>query len=139
MMDRKGMARWEGDLKSGKGTIRVGSGGFSAPYSFGTRFGIEAGTNPEELIGAAHAACFSMALSGGLSKAGFVPRSIETTATVRVEKVGDAWSITGIELDCHADVPNVPPDTLSKAAADASGNCPVSKALASVPITLRMS
>jgi osmotically inducible protein OsmC len=136
-MERRGSARWEGDLKSGKGTVRVASGGLPAAYSWSTRFGDEAGTNPEELIAAAHAACFSMAFSGALSKAGFAPRSIETTATVHLDKVGDGWGITGIELAWRADVPGIAPEALRKAAEDAKANCPVSKALAAVPVTLR--
>lgn len=137
-MDRTGKARWEGDLKQGKGTLSVGSGAFAGSYSFGTRFENAPGTNPEELIAAAHAACFSMALSGGLSGVGFVPTSVETTATVHLERVDGAWTMTGIDLNCRVAAGNISPELLDKTAADAKANCPVSKALAAVPITLKL-
>ncbi len=137
-MDRTGSARWEGAIKEGKGTLSLGSGAFSGPYSFATRFGNEPGTNPEELIGAAHAACFSMALSSGLGKAGFVPTSIETTATVHVGMAGGGFAITGIDLKCHVVAGNISAELLAATADEAKKNCPVSKALATVPITLTL-
>jgi lipoyl-dependent peroxiredoxin len=135
-MQRTGSAHWEGDIKGGKGTVRFGSGAFEGPYSFATRFGDTPGTNPEEMIGAAHAACFSMALSGALTGAGHVPTSIDTKASVTIEKQGAGFAITKIELDCRAAVPGISPEDLERIAADAKANCPVSKALATVPITL---
>jgi osmotically inducible protein OsmC len=137
-MDRTGKARWEGDLKQGKGTLSLGSGAFAGSYSFSTRFENAPGTNPEELIAAAHAACFSMALSGGLSGAGFVPTSVETTATVHLGKGDGGFAITGIDLLCKVVAGNISTELLNKTAADAKANCPVSKALAAVPITLTM-
>lgn len=137
-MERNGTARWEGDLKHGKGTVRFGSGAFEATYSFATRFGDTPGTNPEEMIGAAHAACFSMAFSAGLSAAGHVPTSVETKATVTVESKDGGWAITGIALDCRANVPGISRADLERIAGDAKAGCPVSKALAAVPITLQL-
>src|SRR5438552_12609286 len=95
---RKAEAIWEGDLMRGQGKMSLGSGAFSGPYSFATRMGDTPGTNPEELIGAAHAGCFSMALAAGLSKAGHAPKRIHTTADVRLEKVGEGFKITGVRL-----------------------------------------
>ena len=137
-MDRTGKARWEGDLKQGRGTLTLGSGAFTGPYSFGTRFESAPGTNPEELIGAAHAACFSMAFAAGLSKVGFVPRSVETTAIVHLGLVGGGFQITGIDLVCQVAAGNISPELLTGTAEDAKANCPVSKALAAVPITLKL-
>ena len=135
-MKRIGSARWTGDLKDGQGTLKLGSGGFEAPYSFATRFENAAGTNPEELIAAAHAACYSMALSNALSKAGHVPRSVETRAIVELGMVGGGFAITGITLECTADVAGIEGAALHGVADDAKKNCPVSKALAAIPITL---
>lgn len=137
-MDRTGNARWEGDLKQGKGTLALGSGAFTGPYSFATRFGDTPGTNPEELIAAAHAACFSMAFSAGLSKVGFVPTSVETVATVHLGLVDGGFSITGIDLKCRVVAGNISRELLTATADDAKKNCPVSKALAAVPITLTL-
>jgi osmotically inducible protein OsmC len=137
-MDRKGTARWQGDLKQGSGTLRLGSGAFEGPYSFATRFENAPGTNPEELIAAAHAACFSMAFAAGLSRAGFVPQTVETTATVHLGKIGEASAITGIDLVTHAVVPGISPELFQQTAEDAKAGCPVSRALAAVPITLRL-
>jgi lipoyl-dependent peroxiredoxin len=137
-MDRMGKARWEGDLKQGKGTLSLGSGAFAGSYSFGTRFENAPGTNPEELIAAAHAACFSMAFAGRLSGVGFVPTSVETTATVHLTKGDAGFAISGIDLKCHVVAGNISPDLLNKTAEDAKANCPVSKALAAVPITLTL-
>jgi osmotically inducible protein OsmC len=135
-MDRTADARWEGDLKRGNGTMKLGSGAFEGRYSFGTRFENAPGTNPEELIGAAHAGCFSMALSLGLSSAGKPPKSIETHATVHLDKVGEALSITGIDLVTKGDVPGLSDADFQRHAEEAKKNCIVSRALA-VPITLQ--
>ena len=138
MIDRKAEARWEGDLKAGKGTIKLGSGAFEGQYSFGTRFEGSPGTNPEELLGAAHAGCFSMALSLGLTKAGHPPAGIETTAVVHLDKVGEGFSITGIDLTTRGKVPGMSADEFQRLAEDAKKNCIVSRAL-SVPIRLQAS
>jgi osmotically inducible protein OsmC len=135
-MNRTADARWEGDLKGGKGSMRLGSGAFEGEYSFGTRFEGAPGTNPEELLGAAHAGCFSMALSLGLTQAGTPPKSIETRATVHLDKVGEAMSITGIDLVTKGDVPGVSAADFQRYAEDARKNCIVSRAL-SVPMTLQ--
>ena len=105
MATRNGSAVWEGTLKEGKGTVKLGSGAFEGPYSFASRFEEGTGTNPEELIGAAHAGCFSMALSAGLSKAGISPKRIATTAKVHLGQVEGGFAITLIELDTTAEVP----------------------------------
>src|SRR5437762_3331772 len=103
MATRTGSAVWEGNLKGGKGTMKLGSGAYQGPYSFSSRFEQASGTNPEELIGAAEAGCFSMALSSNLEKAGHTARRISTTAKVNLEMVGGGPKITSIELDCDAD------------------------------------
>lgn len=133
---RKGDAEWTGNLQEGKGSLRLGSGAFEAPYSFGTRFEDEPGTNPEELIAAAHAACYSMALSGGLGRAGYTPESIRTQAQVRLEKQESGFAITSIELATEARVPGIDDAEFQKIAAATKDGCPVSQALASVPIEL---
>ncbi|MGH7582377.1 MAG: OsmC family protein [Gemmatimonadales bacterium] len=138
-MDRIGTARWEGDLVHGNGNLRTGSGALTAAYSFGTRFENAPGTNPEELIAAAHAACFSMAFAAGLAKAGHAPRSVDTTATVRLEKSGDGFAITGITLDTKVDVADLAKDEIARIAEETKRGCPVSKALAAVPIELKLS
>src|SRR4051812_18939366 len=107
MPTRHASAVWEGDLKGGKGNFKGASGAISGPYSFGTRFEEAPGTNPEELIGAAHAACYSMALAAGLGKAGFKPERVSTTADVTIDKVGDGFKITKIVLKTEAKVPNI--------------------------------
>lgn len=134
-MDRKAEATWEGDLRGGRGKIKLGSGAFEGSYSFGTRFEGVPGTNPEELLGAAHAGCFSMALSLFLSNAGHKPTKIETTATVHLTKVGEGFSITGIDLSTRGQVPGISAADFQRMAEDAKANCIVSKAL-SVPVTL---
>ncbi len=134
-MDRKAEARWEGDLRGGRGNIKLGSGAFEGSYSFGTRFEGAPGTNPEELLGAAHAGCFSMALSLFLSNAGHKPMKIETAATVHLNKVGEGFSITGIDLSTRGQVPGISAADFQRVAEDAKTNCIVSRAL-SVPITL---
>ena len=134
-MDRTAEASWEGDLKGGRGKIRLGSGAFEGSYSFGTRFEGAPGTNPEELLGAAHAGCFTMALSLFLSTAGHPPTRLETTATVHLDKVGEGFSITGIDLVTRGTVPGVTAADFQRMAEDAKANCIVSRAL-SVPMTL---
>ena len=133
---RKASAVWEGDIRGGSGKVSLGSGAFEGPYSFGSRFEEGAGTNPEELIGAAHAGCFSMALSGGLGRGGHTPKRIATSAKVHIEKVGEGFSITRIELDCEAEVPGIDEATFLDFANKAKEGCPVSKALAGTQISL---
>ena len=133
---RKADAVWEGDIRGGNGRVSLGSGAFEGRYSFGSRFEEGAGTNPEELIGAAHAGCFSMALSGGLGRGGHTPKRIATTARVHIEKVGEGFSITRIELDCQAEVPGIDEATFQELANKAKEGCPVSRALAGTQITL---
>src|ERR1044071_1999004 len=103
-MDRTATARWTGDLRSGSGTIRLGSGAFEGPYSFKTRFENAPGTNPEELLGAAHAGCFTMAFSLGLSQAGYPPQSLETSAVVHLNKGGEGFGITNIDLTTRGEI-----------------------------------
>jgi lipoyl-dependent peroxiredoxin len=130
-MKREASAVWRGDLKTGAGTISVKSGALKdASYSFGTRFENGAGTNPEELIGAAHAGCFSMALSAQLGNAGLKADSIETTATVTMDKVDPAgWTVTEVHLDTTARIPGATAEAFEKAAADAKAGCPISRLL----------
>jgi len=135
-MQRKADAKWTGDLRTGTGTIRLGSGVFEGPYSFKSRFEDGRDANPEELLGAAHAACFSMALSASLAKAGHAPRSVATTATVNLEKVGEGSQITRIDLQTHGEVPGLAEAEFKRLAEETKVNCIVSKALASVPMTL---
>jgi osmotically inducible protein OsmC len=131
---RKANAIWEGDLGSGKGTMKFGS--FEGPYSFSSRFEDGKGCNPEELIGAAHAGCFSMALSAGLAKAGFSPRRISTTANVHLDMVGQGFKITSIELVTEAEIPGINNAQFMEQAEGAKKNCPVSQALAAINIKL---
>ena len=133
MPTRNASAVWEGGLKAGKGSIKGDSGAVNAPFSFGTRFENAPGTNPEELLGAAHAGCFSMALAVGLEKAGKTATRVETKAAVTVEKVGEAFTITSIKLVCRATVPGIDKEQFSKIAQATKEGCPVSKALAAVP------
>jgi osmotically inducible protein OsmC len=135
-MQRTATAVWTGDLKAGSGTVRVGSGAFEGPYSFRTRFEDAPGTNPEELLGAAHAGCFAMALSLALSTAGHVPTAIDTTATVTMEKVGDKLTITRIDLAVRGQVPGIAPAEFARLAEETKTGCIVSRALAAVPMTL---
>lgn len=136
MAERTAKAVWQGNLKEGEGTVSLGSGGFEGRYSFPSRFESGPGTNPEELIGAAHAACFSMALAGNLAQAGYSPETIETSAKVRIEKQRDGFSITRIELDTEATVPDIDEDAFLEQAEIAQRTCPVSKALAATKIHL---
>ena len=129
-MERKASAVWQGGLKDGKGEFSTTSGVFShVPYSFKTRFEGAPGTNPEELIAAAHAACFSMALSAQLGGANLTPQSINTTANLKMEKLDSGWAITAIHLDVKANIPGADDAAFQKAAADAKAGCPVSKVL----------
>ncbi len=129
-MERKGSAVCKGGLKDGKGTVSTASGILSnTPYSFATRFEGTPGTNPEELIGAAHAACFSMALSGQLGAAQLTADSIETTSTIKLEKLDSGFTITSAHLDVKARVPNADQAAFTKAAEAAEKGCPVSKVL----------
>ena len=129
-MKRKASARWVGALQDGRGTISTASGVLSdTQYSFSTRFENGAGTNPEELIAAAHAGCFSMALSGQLGKADMKPESIETTATVTLEKTDAGFTITEVHLDVTARVPGATPEAFATAADNAKLGCPVSRLL----------
>ncbi len=129
MAVRKASAVWKGTLREGAGTMRLGSGAYEGPYTYASRFEEGPGTNPEELVGAAHAGCFSMFLSALLTKAGFAPTSIETTATVHL---GAGPAITDIELDTRVSAPNLEDGQLQQLAAEAKAGCPISKALAGV-------
>jgi len=136
MATRSAEAEWKGNLLQGQGTMKLGSGAFEGKYSFPSRFESGAGTNPEELIGAAHAGCFSMALSAGLGKSGFTPTRIHTTAKVHLEKVGEGFAITKIELTTEAEIPGIDAKTFQEHAEGAKKGCPVSKALAGTEISL---
>ena len=136
MVQRTATAEWRGGLKDGKGELKLESGVWQGGYSFGTRFENEKGTNPEELIAAAHAGCFSMALSGALGRAGFEPKRIRTVAKVTLDKTASGFGITGIHLDTEAEVPGIDATKFGEVAEDAKRNCPVSKALAATSITL---
>lgn len=136
MAVRTAEAEWKGDLPKGSGRMKTGTGSFDGAYSFGSRFEEAQGTNPEELIAAAHAGCFSMAFSNQLAKAGHEPTSVKTTAKVHLEKGEAGFSITKIELVCRARVPGIDEATFRTTAEAAKTGCPVSKALAAVPITL---
>jgi osmotically inducible protein OsmC len=133
MTIRNAEAIWTGTLKEGKGTFKLGSGVFESDYTWAARFEEAPGTNPEELIGAAHAGCYSMFLSALLTKAGYTPTRIHTTAKVHLEA---GPTITLIELETHAEVPGLDEKTFQEQAQAAKKNCPVSKALASVEIRL---
>lgn len=129
-MKRKATAVWKGDLKAGKGNLTTESGVLNAtPYSFSTRFEGEKGTNPEELIGAAHAGCFTMALSGRLTKAGFTATELRTEAQVSLEQKDGGWGVENIHLNLHAHVPGVTQDQFKALAEDAKANCPISKVI----------
>jgi osmotically inducible protein OsmC len=136
MATRNGSAVWEGTLKGGKGTVKLGSGAFEGPYSFSSRFENGAGTNPEELIGAAEAGCFSMALSSNLEKAGHPAKRISTTAKVTIESVGGGPKITSIDLDLEAEVPGIDQAKFQETAEQTKKTCPVSVALSGTQINL---
>jgi osmotically inducible protein OsmC len=134
MPTRKGKAQWSGDLKGGNGTVEFGQ--FSGTYTFKSRFEEGDGTNPEELLGAAHAGCYSMALSNMLAQAGHVPTLVSTTAQVALDIGPDGAFISGIELQCVAEVPGIENDDFAEIAEKAKEGCPVSQALAATPISL---
>jgi osmotically inducible protein OsmC len=139
-MKRKSSAQWKGNGTEGKGSVSSTSGVLNnTPYSANSRFVSEdgkAGTNPEELIAAAHAACFSMALSFGLSGAGFVPTELKTEATVTMDKVGDHWEIKSSHLDVTGDVPGISAEKFAEVAEGAKATCPVSMALKAIEVTM---
>jgi osmotically inducible protein OsmC len=136
MPTRNAEATWEGDLKSGKGNIKLAGGAYNGAYSFASRFEQGQGTNPEELIAAAHAGCFSMALSHGLAQAGFTPKRVHTVAKVHLEKTADGFGIPRIDLETDAEVPGISEDVFKQQAETAKKNCPVSKLLKGAEITL---
>jgi osmotically inducible protein OsmC len=129
MPTRNASARWQGTLIDGSGTIRTGKGGYEGNYSFKSRFEEGEGTNPEELIGAAHAGCFSMALSKALTDAGYPPSSVETTAAVHLDKTDAGFTVTRIELSTTGDVPGIDAAEFGKIAEVAKANCPISRLL----------
>jgi len=136
MPTTKAYAKWNGDLKNGNGTMRMDSGSYEGAYTFASRFEDGEGTNPEELIGAAHAGCFSMALSLELSEAGYDPESIDTRAEVTLEVTDGGPAITGIKLITKGKVPGIDNDAFQQFAEGAKKGCPVSKALAGTVIML---
>lgn len=136
-MDRSASAVWHGGLKDGKGTLSTGSGTLQeTQYSFGTRFENGVGTNPEELIAAAHAGCFTMALSGQLTSIERPPDSLETTAVVTMEKTDDGPTVTRIALTTRARVPNIEKEKFDELATKAKEGCPISRLLKAAEITL---
>lgn len=133
---RKAEAQWEGSLQDGKGAMRLGGGAYEGPYSFKSRFEDGNGTNPEELIAAAHAGCFSMALTGALGRAGHASNSVRTTAGVHLNKTDEGFRIQQIDLVTEADVPGLDDATFQEIAETAKKTCPVSAVLAAANITL---
>jgi len=133
---RTSEAEWQGNLIEGQGRMKLGSGAYEGAYTFRSRMETGPGTNPEELIAAAHAGCFSMALSAGLTKGGHTPKRVHTTAAVHFDKVGDGFAITSIDLNTEADVPGLDAAKFQEFAEGAKKNCPVSKALSAVPMHL---
>jgi lipoyl-dependent peroxiredoxin len=129
---------WQGKLRDGQGRLRLGSGAYDGPYSFASRFEQGPGTNPEELIAAAHAGCFSMALPFMLEQAGYTPERIQTAAMVSLERVGEGFKITAINLETEARVPDIDEKTFLEKAEAAKNGCPVSQALAGVEINLQV-
>ncbi|MQA27610.1 MAG: OsmC family peroxiredoxin [Micromonosporaceae bacterium] len=136
MPKRSASAIWNGTLTDGNGTMRLDSGAYEGPYSFSSRFEEGAGSNPEELIAAAHAGCFSMAFSATLAKAGHAPESIETTAEVHLTKDDGGFSISRIDLRTTGRVPGIDAEEFAKHAESAKAGCPVSRALGGVEITV---
>jgi len=136
---RNAEAEWKGNLIEGQGHMKLGTGAFDGAYTFRSRMENGVGTNPEELIAAAHAGCYSMALSAGLSKAGHTPKRVHTAAAVHFDKVGDGFGITSIDLKVDAEVPGIDATQFQEFAEGAKKNCPVSKALAATPINLQAS
>jgi osmotically inducible protein OsmC len=139
MIVRHSEAEWNGNLQEGKGTVKLGSGAFQGPYGFRSRFENGPGTNPEELIAAAHAGCFSMALAAGLSRAGHPPTRVHTIAKVQLDKTGDGFTITRIDLETEAEVPGIDQAQFQEQAEAAKKGCPVSKALTGPQIYLKAS
>lgn len=136
---RTSSVRWEGDVAKGHGTIATGSGKITADYSFGTRFSGEPGTNPEELLAASLAACFTMALSATLTRAGHPPTSIDTTAKVHLHRAGAGFEIPAIEITTRVEVAGILDDEFQHLAIQAKESCPIGKALHAVPSTLNAS
>ena len=137
---RKAEADWDGGIMDGKGAIKLGSGAFEGAYSFKSRFSdeqSEKATNPEELIAAAHAGCYTMALSGNLGKAGYTPTNIHTTANVKIEKQGDGFVIPNIDLVTEAKVEGIEDEEFQKIAEETKKTCPVSQVLAGADISLK--
>lgn len=134
---RKADARWDGPLQKGNGTMRLGGGAYEGPYSFSSRFEEGTGTNPEELIAAAHSGCYSMALSGALGRAGHEPASVATTASVHLEKQEAGFRIVRIDLETEAEVPGIEEGAFLEIAEATKSACPVSVALSAVEITLQ--
>lgn len=134
---RKADADWNGGITDGKGTVKLGSGAFEGGYSFQSRFGDDtAATNPEELIAAAHAGCYTMALSGNLGKAGYEPKHIHTTAKVKIEKQGEGFVIPNIDLETEASVDGISDEEFQKIAEKTKKTCPVSQVLSGAEISL---
>jgi len=136
---RKAEAVWHGSFKEGHGHMLFGEGDFEVEYSAGARFEEDPGGNPEQLLGAAHAGCFSMALASGLSKAGFPPKSIHTTAEVHLDKTEAGWTVTRIHLTTEVEAPGIENPAFLELAEKSKQNCPVSRALGSVEISLEAS
>ena len=136
MAIRRAQAKWRGDLAKGKGQVETGSGTFKGSYSFGTRFEEEEGSNPEELVAAAIAACFSMALAHGLAQAGHTPEEVATEAATHLEKGEGGFGITRIVLTCRAQVPGISAELFREKADEAKAGCPISRALSATPIEL---
>ncbi len=137
---RKADADWNGGIMDGEGTVKLGSGAFEGAYSFQSRFGNDTkATNPEELIAAAHAGCYTMALSGNLGKAGYKPKNIHTTANVKIEKQGDGFVIPNIDLETEAKVDGIEHEEFQKIAEETKKTCPVSQVLAGAEISLKAS
>ena len=133
MPTRTADAEWNGTLKEGNGHLRLATGAWEGPYSFSSRFEEGQGTNPEELIAAAHAGCFSMKFAGDLGAAGFAPSAVRTTANVHLERGEAGWAIAAIELQCEAEVERIDEARFHEIAEESKAACPVSKALAAVP------
>ncbi len=134
---RKAEAQWNGSLLEGNGHMKMATGSYDGPFSFKSRMENGPGTNPEELIAAAHAGCFSMAFSAGLGKAGFTPKRVHTTASVHFDKVDGGFAITSIDLETEAEIPGIDEAKFQELADGAKKGCPVSKALAGTTINLK--
>ncbi len=137
---RKADAEWTGSIQEGRGKVALGSGAFEGAYSFNSRFSEDkdqATTNPEELIAAAHAGCFTMALSGNLGRAGYEPKNIQTTANVKIEKQGDGFVIPNIDLETTAEVEGIGDDEFQEIAEKTKKTCPVSQVLSGAEISLK--